>query len=127
MLSRRRISYNKAENHKRKHIAVTVCVAAVSGLIIFGTSDRMITSGDIQFEPQQSKIVPLTNSIVAQIAGDVSIQTEIMQRVSSDIIKRIQASPQEWWNVRDVAELYATTMTNCAFHTQSTTYLLPWD
>lgn len=85
---------------------MTVCVAAMSGSIIFGASDRMITSADIQFEPQQTKLFPFSNSIVAQIAGDASIQTEIIQMVALDVRKRMDTNPKEWWNVRDVAHLY---------------------
>lgn len=98
--------YNR-HNHKGEQVPVTVCVAAIcDGIIIFGASDRMITSGDIQFEPEQPKLVSISSSIVAQIAGDASIQSEIMQKVFADVGKRIQSAPTEWWNVRDVAELY---------------------
>jgi hypothetical protein len=87
---------------------VTVCVAAIcsSGDIIYGASDRMITAGDIQFEPQQPKVYPISNSIVAQVAGDASIQAQIMQKVVADVGKRIDTDRANWWNVRDVAELY---------------------
>jgi hypothetical protein len=106
--------YNRLKRHKRRRkrgeIAVTVCVAAICqgavGPVIFGASDRMITAGDIQFEPQQTKVYPLTNSIIAQVAGDASIQAQIMRKVSTDVNKRIEAKPTEWWDVRDVAELY---------------------
>lgn len=66
----------------------------------------MITAGDIQFEPQQTKLYTISNSIVAQVAGDASIQVHIMKRVIEVVVKRIQAAPTEWWNVRDIAELY---------------------
>lgn len=66
----------------------------------------MITSGDIQFEPQQTKLVILTTSIVVQMAGDVSMQSEIILRAGADIGKRVEAEPWNWWNVSDVAELY---------------------
>jgi len=85
---------------------LTVCVAAISKGTIFGASDRMITAGDIQFEPQQSKLHPLTTSIIAQIAGDASIQSQIIQKVATDISRQIQAAPKTWLNVRDIAELY---------------------
>ena len=85
---------------------MTVCVAAIAQGVIFGASDRMITAGDIQFEPQQTKIYPLSNSIVAQVAGDASIQSQIMQSVAAEVKRRIQDAPKIWLNVRDVAELY---------------------
>lgn len=85
---------------------MTVCVAAIARGIIFCASDQMITAGDIQFEPQQTKAYPLTNSIVAQVAGDASIQSQIMQSVGAEVKKRIRAAPKIWLNVRDIAELY---------------------
>ncbi|MEE8372210.1 MAG: hypothetical protein V3R87_00545 [Dehalococcoidia bacterium] len=86
---------------------MTVCVAAMCAInTIFGASDRMLTAGDIQFEPEQPKIYPVSNSIAVQVAGDASIQEQIMQAVFRDVGKRIQEAPDEWRNVRDVAELY---------------------
>lgn len=89
-------------------VPVTVCVAAIcQGNTIFGASDRMLTAGDIQFEPQQPKIIVLTRSIVVMVAGDSSMQSEIIQKVQADVSKRIEVEPQNWWNVRDVADLYS--------------------
>lgn len=86
---------------------MTVCVAAICrGDTVIGASDRMITAGDIEFEPQQTKIYQLTTSIAIMVAGDSSIQSEITQRAYADVSKRIQAEPKNWWNIRDVAELY---------------------
>jgi hypothetical protein len=86
---------------------MTVCVAAICKSLvsdlptILGASDRMLTAGDIQFEPQQSKIVALTTSIAIMIAGDSAMQAEVMQNVNADVYRRIEAEPKNWWNVRD--------------------------
>lgn len=68
---------------------MTVCVAALcdDSSTIIGASDRMLTSGtgDIEFEPPQTKIVNLTSSIAIMIAGDAILQTEIMLNVSDSI------------------------------------------
>jgi hypothetical protein len=90
---------------------VTVCVAALcdDNTTIIGASDRMLTSGtgDIEFEPPQTKIVNLTSSIAIMIAGDAILQTEIMLNVSADVNKRIQDNPKQWWTVQEVASLYS--------------------
>ena len=87
---------------------MTVCVAAICGTgAAFGASDRMLTAGDVKFEPTQGKIWYLTNSIAAMIAGDSAIQTEILQGVYKDLMARIKAEPGNWWMVKDVAELYS--------------------
>ncbi|MCG2771968.1 MAG: hypothetical protein L6277_07765, partial [Desulfobacterales bacterium] len=96
-----------AQFGKKEEISVTVCVAAMCGSdTIIGASDRMLTTGDIQFEPHQSKIIPVTRSIICMVAGDSAMQAEILQYVQDIVNKRIEAEPQNWWNVRDVAELY---------------------
>ena len=86
---------------------MTVCVTAICAEnIIFGASDRMLTAGDIQFQPQQPKLLPITTSVVTQIAGDASIQADIISLVIADVKQRVEAKPTEWLNVRDVAGLY---------------------
>lgn len=86
---------------------MTVCIAAIcDNSMLIGASDRMVTSGDIQFEPQRTKIISLTSSIVVMTAGDVAIQTEALQEVSAVIEQRVRDEPQNWWMVRDVAFLY---------------------
>jgi hypothetical protein len=87
---------------------VTVCVAAIANNnTVFGASDRMLTAGDIQFEPIQPKILSLSNSICAMTAGDSSLQAEILQMVFADMGERIRREPANWWRVKDVAGLYS--------------------
>lgn len=95
-------------NSIKGKISVTVCIATVCGgnTIIIGAADRMITAGDIEFEPQQTKIIQLSNSIAVMIAGDSSMQAEIIQKVYADVGARIKTEPTNWWNVADVAGLY---------------------
>jgi hypothetical protein len=86
---------------------VTVCIAARSGPNLVGASDRMLTSGDIQFEPPLlSKLTQLTSSIGILQAGDAAFHSEIMWGVVADVAARIQAQPMNWWLVSDVADLY---------------------
>lgn len=91
---------------KMEDLSMTVCVAAQSGNMIFGASDRMLTGGDVEFEPESTKIHPVTNSIVAMTAGDSSFQSEVILELQNVLVKRIKAYPEQWWVVRDVAYLY---------------------
>jgi hypothetical protein len=96
----------KASLNKRSR-PVTVCIAAICNAgMTFGASDRMITYGDIEFEPRKSKIIPLTRSLVAMTAGDASLQTEIVQETFRIINSRVQERPKDWWNVKDAVQVY---------------------
>jgi hypothetical protein len=69
---------------------VTVCIAARSEMSIVGVSDRMLTSGDIQFDPSATpKLTVLTNSIAVMQSGDAAFNTEIMREVNPIIVDRI--------------------------------------
>jgi hypothetical protein len=85
---------------------VTVCVAALGSGRVVGVSDRMITAGDIQYEPQQAKVWPLTSSIAAMYSGDTAIQTEVLKDTALRIGPKISANPTEWLSVREVAQTY---------------------
>jgi 20S proteasome alpha/beta subunit len=86
---------------------VTVCIAAMcSGPFIIGASDRMLTAGDIQFEPFSPKIDALTNSIVVMVAGDIGLQSIILQSIREEIKQRLAKDPITWLPVKDIAEMY---------------------
>jgi len=90
-----------------KGTLVTVCIAARSVAMIIAASDRMLTSGDIQFEPSAGmKLTQLTNSIFAMTSGDSLLQTEIAIRVGAEVYERIHRQPENWWLVSDVADVY---------------------
>ena len=87
---------------------MTVCIAAIyDNSSVVGASDRMLTAGDIQFQPYQSKIWALTTSVVAMVAGDIAVQAEVFQYVSGVVTERVKTEPENWWKVSDVAELYS--------------------
>jgi hypothetical protein len=74
--------------------------------IIFGISDRMVTAGDIQFEPPQPKIYPLTTSIVAMVSDeDAALHAEILQDLSFDVADRVDKNPADWLEVEFVADI----------------------
>jgi hypothetical protein len=86
---------------------VTVCVAAIADRgVLVGASDRMLTAGDVEFEPAQAKMWSFSSAIWALIAGDISIQGEILTKVDNEIRQRITAHPEVWVSVKEVAELY---------------------
>jgi hypothetical protein len=85
---------------------MTVCIAARSFGAVFLISDRMITSGDIQFEPPAEKITFLTSSIAVMASGDSGFHNEIMKDVTKEVSEKVDANPKEWWLVRDVVDLY---------------------
>jgi len=87
---------------------LTVCVAAIFGnSAILGASDRMLGMSNIQFQPDQAKLWPVTRSIVAMVASnDVGWQYEIHQEVTRIVNDRIVTNPQDWWQVKEVADLY---------------------
>ena len=88
---------------------MTICVAAMSdsGKRVFGASDRMLTGGDVEFEPSQSKVVELTPSIAILVAGNTAMQIEIAYKVRSEVGRRLEAEPGNIWTVSDVADLYS--------------------
>jgi hypothetical protein len=86
---------------------VTVCIAARAGQVIFGASDRMLTSGDVQFEPSAgTKIYMLSNSMFMMTAGDAALQAEITAGVQREVLAKIHSDPNKWVMVQDAAEFY---------------------
>lgn len=88
---------------------MTVCVAMIceDGATIIGASDRMLTAGNVQFNPPASKTYQLTVSIALMVAGDMFIQAEIVAKIREKIDAALQAqeTPQ-WLKVKDVAAMY---------------------
>ena len=86
---------------------MTICVAARSHGIIFAASDRMLTIGDIAMESRTPKIWTATTSIAVLTSDDDSaFHHEILTDVFVVIRERIANEPENWWNVKDVVDLY---------------------
>jgi hypothetical protein len=85
---------------------MTVCIAAIAGKSVIGASDRLVTAGDVQFQPKTPKIKALTNSIVAMTAGDAWLQSEIMSGVMTDVQAAVAADPHQWLAVRSIVDQY---------------------
>lgn len=89
-----------------KERPVTICIAAIcdfrsdpsSGLYspcIVGATDRMLTAGDIQFEPPTGKIFSLSRNVVALLAGDAGAQIEILNNTFSGFGGRAEVGVRE--------------------------------
>ncbi|MBD3320717.1 MAG: hypothetical protein GF350_06455 [Chitinivibrionales bacterium] len=87
---------------------MTICVASISGnSFILGASDRMLTAGDVQFEPPQPKIKQFTSSIALMIAGDIGIHSQVYQNVMLKVRDHIDKTPDIWLKVKDVVDMYS--------------------
>jgi hypothetical protein len=73
---------------------------------LIGASDRMLTAGDVEFEPDQYKIWQFSSAIVALVAGDYALQSEILKRVDIEIKRRINEDPKTWVSVKEVGTAY---------------------
>lgn len=86
---------------------MTVCVAAISDRSsVIGVTDRMLTAGDVEFEPAQAKMWPFSTSVWGLLSGDYNIQAEILGIVDTEVKRRIAAQPDVWVSVKEIAELY---------------------
>lgn len=86
---------------------MTVCVAAIADYsFIIGASDRMLTAGDVEFEPETAKLWRFSPSIFALVAGDMATQAEILKEVNKETQTWILADTKKWMRVKDVASLY---------------------
>src|SRR5439155_26687264 len=86
---------------------MTVCIATIAGKAVIGASDRLVTAGDVQFQPKTPKIKALTNSIVAMTAGDAWLQSEIMSGVTADVQAAVSTDPHQWLRVHSIADQYS--------------------
>ena len=81
-----------ARRHRSgKRKSMTVCIAAVCGAshengpFVVTAADRMITIGDLEYEPQQTKAVYLATQTVALVAGDMQLHAALIPRVNERI------------------------------------------
>jgi 20S proteasome alpha/beta subunit len=85
---------------------MTVCIAAIfswnystlsspepgPAAMIF--SDRMITAGDVQYEPQQTKVAYITPKVLLVIAGDYSLHSQAIKKTAEHFRNDANASPE---------------------------------
>src|SRR5687768_11487128 len=94
---------------RRKVPRVTVCIAAIcrhpnETPMVIGASDRMITVGDVQFEPYVTKVFPLTSSIFLLTAGESSVNAEIVSSTKQAVAARLKKD-ESWMLVEEAARL----------------------
>ena len=84
---------------------MTVCAAAIcmagTQQMLLGISDRMLTSGDIEFETGQTKVFGFSPNIFAQFAGDSDAHFAVATETHLAVLKNGISS------VGEVARLYA--------------------
>lgn len=111
---------------------MTVCVAVLCTLnyaepgdppdirlVAMTASDRMITSGDVQYEPNQTKVAEMTRHTLLLIAGDYSLHTEAIRSTKIELLNRPEASPN------DIALIYGRTIQAIKRRQAEDTYLAP--
>lgn len=68
--------------------------------MIVGASDRMLTAGDIEYEPPKWKVWAFGQQAASLMSGDAAIQAELWLRTSAELFGRTP-------NVRQIADTYA--------------------
>ncbi|MEZ2297258.1 hypothetical protein [Variovorax sp. RCC_210] len=89
---------------------MTVCVAAIceTSASVIGASDRMLTAGNVQFQPPVSKCYELTTSAVLMVAGEMTIQAEIVALMRDRINAMLSVEPPpEWMRISEIAAMYS--------------------
>jgi 20S proteasome alpha/beta subunit len=90
---------------------MTVCIAAVCNLgpdrlpVVICASDRMITINDLEYEPEQTKIIYMASQTVGLFAGDMQLHAVVVPKVMA----RIKTTVADKNNifVEEIAEIYA--------------------
>lgn len=91
---------------------MTVCIAAVcasshpEGPIVITAADRMITIGEIEYEPAQTKTVYFASQTVGLLAGDMQLHAAVVPRVMKRVREAMHDNPQNI-NVVEIADFYA--------------------
>lgn len=99
---------------------MTVCIAAISYNSVLGAADRMLTSGNIQYEPAIPKIYDLTSSVAIMFAGDAFLYSEILQGVKSLITN------DSTFTVEEVSDIYIQVYNSVRFKKLENEILAPY-
>lgn len=109
---------------------MTVCVAGIcswgtgAGYTAIAICDRMITSADIQFEPDQPKMFLLNARVGALIAGSGSAQTSICTAAERRVAE-LGAWDDQTVSVQAVADLFAQELAAYRLRHAEQIYLRP--
>lgn len=92
---------------------MTVCIAAVcniggeGGAFVVAASDRMITIGDIEYEPEQSKSIELGTTTIALLAGDMQVHAAVVPKTMARLRDLVRDRDPQRLTVQESAEAYA--------------------
>ena len=102
---------------------MTVCIAAIcewqNAFHVIGASDRMLTSGDVEFEPPTMKVWTFAHNIVGLASGEASAQAEICGRTQREILELGITG------VGEAARIYGGHFENVRRERNATTFLSP--
>jgi hypothetical protein len=103
---RRRLPVQRPYHRERN---VTVCIGALmhwhypdeptSGAAALALSDRMITAGDVEYEPFQQKVAFLAPGIVALVAGDFTVHSQAIKTTNEQLRNRTVIKPFDVANI----------------------------
>jgi hypothetical protein len=91
---------------------ITVCIAAVCNIghdgpvCVIAAADRMITIGDIEYEPAQTKTVFFASGTVGLFAGDMQLHAAVVPKVHERIKEALAEDPHNI-DVCQIADFYA--------------------
>lgn len=91
---------------------MTVCIAAVCNIgpdrpaFVIAAADRMITIGEIEYEPTQTKSVFFADNTIGLFAGDMQLHAAVVPKVHMRIKEALHEKPENI-NVSQIAEFYA--------------------
>lgn len=89
------------------------------GVAALTASDRMITAGDIQYEPQQLKLAYITPTCLVLIAGDYSLHSQAIKKTMEAFLAKPDAKPH------DVAMTYGAAVQAVKCREAESLYLAP--
>jgi 20S proteasome alpha/beta subunit len=92
---------------------MTVCIAAVCNVgpgkpvFVVAASDRMITIGEIEYEPDQTKAVELGTSTIGLLAGDMQVHAAVVPETMAQLKELTSNRDPPRLTVQEIAEAYA--------------------
>jgi 20S proteasome alpha/beta subunit len=112
---------------------VTVCVATLfqwnysakgeapnHGVCALVASDRMITAGDVEYEPQQLKVAYVSPKAILVIAGQYPTHTQAIKQLTRQLRERPESSPEM------IATLYGKAIQKIRMQLAEDIYLAPF-
>lgn len=92
---------------------MTVCIAAVCNVgpdqptFVVAASDRMITIGDIEYEPDQTKAVEFGTRTIGLLAGDMQVHAAVTPRTFARLKDIVSDRDPQRLTVEEIAQAYA--------------------